>query len=165
MARRIEQEDLAESIAEALQFISHHHPPDFVRALRRAHAAETHAPAKAAIEQMLINSRLAARGRRPICQDTGVVQVFLRVGAGCNGPTRRAAPRGLQPSSTRRYGAPTPTRQSLARFDGRATRSAARQHYDNTPAIVHTEIVDGDGSRCWSQPRAVAATSRRASRR
>jgi fumarate hydratase, class I len=51
MGRRIEQEDLTESIAEALQFISHQHPPDFVPALRRAHAAETHPPAKAAIEQ------------------------------------------------------------------------------------------------------------------
>ena len=62
MARRIEQEDLTASLAEALQFISHQHPPDFVRALRRAHAAETHLPAKAAMEQLLINSRLAALG-------------------------------------------------------------------------------------------------------
>ena len=66
MTRRIAQEDLADSVVAALQFISHHHPPDFVRALRRAHDAETHAPAKAAMAQILINSRLAASGRRPI---------------------------------------------------------------------------------------------------
>ncbi|MGH8845826.1 MAG: fumarate hydratase, partial [Polaromonas sp.] len=76
----ITQEDLVHSIADALQYISHYHPPDFVQALRRAHAAETHPPAKAAMEQLLINSRLSALGHRPLCQDTGVVQVFVRLG-------------------------------------------------------------------------------------
>jgi fumarate hydratase class I len=95
--RVVYQEDLQQSIADALQFISHQHPPDFVRALRRAHAAETHAPAKAAIEQLLINSRLAAISHRPICQDTGVAQLFLRAGVGVQFARRDgAAPTGLQ---------------------------------------------------------------------
>ncbi len=114
MARRIEQEDLTDSVAEALQFISHHHPPDFVRALRRAYDAETSAPAKAAIEQLLINSRLAAFGRRPICQDTGVVQVFLRVGAGAavEPPRRRGAAAACSRCSTMPCGAPMAIRRT-----------------------------------------------------
>ena len=77
----IAQEDLVQSLADAFQFVSHHHPPDFVRALRRVWEAEN-PPARAALEQLLVNSRLAALGRRPLCQDTGVGQVFLRVGCG-----------------------------------------------------------------------------------
>lgn len=146
MACRIEQEELTQSIAEALQFISHQHPPDFVRALRRVHAAETHPPAKAAIEQLLINSRLAASGRRPICQDTGVVQVFLRIGVGVQfGRRDGAAPRGLQQVVDEAvrvaYTDPVnPLRASMVR-DPLGKRSNTR---DNTPAIVFSEIVEGD---------------------
>ena len=146
MGRRIKQEDLTASIAEALQFISHQHPADFVRALVRAHAAEPHPPAKAAIEQLLINSRLAARGRRPICQDTGVVQIFLRIGVGVQFVRSDGeAPRGLQQVAdeavrqayTDRV---NPLRASMVR-DPLGRRTNTR---DNTPAIVFTEIVDGD---------------------
>lgn len=144
--RRIDQEDLLQSVADALQYISHQHPPDFVRALRHAHAAETHGPAKAAIEQLLINSRLAALGRRPICQDTGVVQIFLRVGVGVQF-TRRdgGAPRGLQgivdEAVRQAYTDPVnPLRASMVR-DPLGKRLNTR---DNTPAIVFTEIVEGD---------------------
>ena len=146
MARRIEQEDLTASLAETLQFISHQHPPDFVRALRRAHAAEIHAPAKAAMEQLLINSRLAALGRRPICQDTGVVQVFLRIGVGVQFSRRDGAtPLGLQQvideAVRRAYTDPVnPLRASMIR-DPLGMRANTR---DNTPAIVFSEIVDGD---------------------
>jgi fumarate hydratase class I len=146
MARRIEQEDLTASLAEALQFISHHHPPDFVHALRRVHEAQPHGPAKAAIEQLLVNSRLAALGRRPICQDTGVVQVFLRIGAGVQfGRRDGTAPRGLQQvvdeAVRRAYTDPVnPLRASMVR-DPLGIRSNTR---DNTPAIVFSEIVDGD---------------------
>ena len=146
MPRSIFQEDLADSVFEALQFISHHHPPDFVRAMRRAYEAETHGPAKAAIFQILINSRLAAAGRRPLCQDTGVVQVFLRIGVGVQFARRDGTPPvGLQDvinQATRRaYTDPhNPLRGSMVRdpLDSR------RNTLDNTPAIVQTEIVDGD---------------------
>lgn len=142
----IVQEDLLQSVADALQFISHQHPPDFVRALRRAHDAETHAPAKAAIAQLLINSRLAAQGRRPICQDTGVAQVFLRVGVGVRFTRRDGAPaRGLQSvideAVRQAYTDPVnPLRASMV-TDPLGRRLNTR---DNTPAIVFSEIVDGD---------------------
>lgn len=146
MALTLWQEDLGTSIAEALQYISHWHPPDFVQALRRAHEAETHAPAKAAIAQLLINSRLAAIGKRPLCQDTGIVQVFLRIGAGVAWARRDgAAPRALQAviddAVRKAYLDPlNPLRASMVR-DPLGTRGNTR---DNTPAIVFSEIVDGD---------------------
>lgn len=146
MARDIAQEDLADGIAEALQFVSHHHPPDFVRALRRAHDAETHAPAKAALAQILVNSKLAAASRRPLCQDTGVVQVFLRIGAGVRLVRRDGRPpaalQGVVDDAVRRaYTDPAnPLRASMVR-DPLGRRLDTR---DNTPAIVQAEIVDGD---------------------
>jgi fumarate hydratase class I len=147
MARRIDQDDVADSIAEALQFVSHQHPPDFVRALRRAHDVETHAAAKAAIAQILINSRLAAEGRRPLCQDTGVAQIFFRVGCDVRFERRSGAPtRGLQQLADdavrRAYRDPgNPLRATMV-ADPLGRRINTR---DNTPAIVHCEIVDGDG--------------------
>lgn len=143
---RIAQEDLADGIERALQFVSHHHPPDFVLALKRAHAAETHAPAKAAIEQLLVNSRLAAQGRRPICQDTGVAQVFLRVGMGVQFGRRDGAPlQGLQAlvdgAVRRAYGDPAHPLRATMVADPLGRRANTR---DNTPGIVHAELVDGD---------------------
>ncbi len=147
MPTRIDQEDVADSIAAALQFISHHHPPDFVRALRRAHEAETHAPAKAAIAQILINSRLAAEGRRPLCQDTGVAQVFYRIGAGVQFVRRDGKPawslQCVADAAVRRaYLDPSnPLRATMVR-EPLGTRANTR---DNTPAVVHCEVVEGDG--------------------
>lgn len=143
---RIAQEDLQDGIAQALQFISHHHPVDFVRALRRAWVAETHPPARAAIEQLLINSRLSARGQRPLCQDTGVAQVFLRVGCGVQFFRRDGAPsRSLQvvvdQAVRAAYTDPiNPLRATMVR-DPLGRRLNTR---DNTPAVVFTEIVEGD---------------------
>ena len=142
----IAQEDLAQSLAEAFQFISHHHPPDFVRALRRARDAETHPPARAALEQLLINSRLAAQGRRPVCQDTGVAQVFLRVGCGVQFHRRDGQPawdlQAVADEGVRRaFTDPlNPLRATLV-SDPLGRRTNTR---DNTPAIVHCEIVAGD---------------------
>lgn len=141
----IAQEDLVDSMADALQSISFHHPPDFVAALRRAYDAERHEPARAAMAQLLINSKLAAAGRRPLCQDTGVAQVFLRVGVGVRFFRRDAqAPRGLQAladEATRRaYGLPAnPLRATLV--DDPLGRR--RNTGDNTPAIVQCELVEG----------------------
>ncbi|HSW21325.1 MAG TPA: fumarate hydratase, partial [Burkholderiaceae bacterium] len=147
MGTHIDQEDVADSIAEALQFVSHHHPPDFVQALRRAHDAETHAPAKAAIAQILINSRLAAEGRRPLCQDTGVAQIFFRIGVGVRLERRDGTPaRSLQAVADEavrrayRDGA-NPLRATMVR-DPLGARVNTR---DNTPAVVHCEMVEGDG--------------------
>ncbi|MGD8351119.1 MAG: fumarate hydratase, partial [Gammaproteobacteria bacterium] len=76
----IKQNDLIDSIADALQYISYFHPPDFIRAMDEAYQREQNPAARDAIAQILINSRMCAMGHRPICQDTGIVTVFLAVG-------------------------------------------------------------------------------------
>ncbi|PVV16531.1 MAG: fumarate hydratase, partial [gamma proteobacterium symbiont of Ctena orbiculata] len=77
---RIRQEDLIQSIADALQFISYYHPVDFLQAMGEAWAKEESAAAKDAMAQILVNSRMCAEGKRPVCQDTGMVVVFLKIG-------------------------------------------------------------------------------------
>jgi fumarate hydratase, class I len=143
---RIAQEDLAHSVAEAFQFISHHHPPDFVRALRRARDAETHPPARAALDQLLINSRMAAKGRRPVCQDTGVAQVFLRVGCGVQFHRLDGqAPWDLQAvvdeAVRRAFTDPVNPLRATMVSEPLGQRRNTR---DNTPAVVQCEIVSGD---------------------
>src|SRR5213075_3550652 len=76
----IKRADLVQSVADALQFISYYHPADYIRALGRAYEIEQSAAAKDAIAQILTNSKMCAEGRRPICQDTGIVNVFLKIG-------------------------------------------------------------------------------------
>ena len=76
----IKQEDLIRSVADALQYISYYHPIDFVDAVNTAYEKEESKPAKDAMAQILINSRMCAEGHRPICQDTGIVTVFLKIG-------------------------------------------------------------------------------------
>ena len=76
----IKQADLIQSVADALQYISYYHPPDFIRAMAAAYDDEESPAAKAALAQVLVNSRMCALGKRPICQDTGIVIVFLEVG-------------------------------------------------------------------------------------
>lgn len=143
---RIAQEDLVTSIAQALQFISHRHPPDFVRALRRAHAAETHAPARAAMGQLLVNSRMAALGRRPLCQDTGVAQVFLRIGMGVgfvrqDGGALRSLQVVVDEAVRTAYRDPANPLRATMVADPLGARANTR---DNTPSIVHCELVEGD---------------------
>jgi fumarate hydratase class I len=143
---RIAQEDLVDSLADAFQYVSHHHPPDFVRALRRAWAAETHPPARAALEQLLVNSKLAAQGRRPVCQDTGVAQVFIRIGCGVQFFRRDGQkPLSLQAVANEgvrcAYRDPhNPLRATMVR-DPLGLRQNTQ---DNTPAVVHCEMVEGD---------------------
>src|ERR1700754_4145717 len=76
----IKQQDLIASVADALQYISYYHPPDYIRALGKAYELEQSPAARDAIAQILTNSRMCAEGRRPICQDTGIVTVFMKVG-------------------------------------------------------------------------------------
>ncbi|MFD4838710.1 fumarate hydratase [Achromobacter sp. NPDC058515] len=138
--------DIETSIADALQAISHTHPADFVQALKAAHARESKAPARHALLQLLVNSKLSARARRPVCQDTGVVHVYARMGMDLRirhdgaGPTpslQTLANRAV----ARAYGcAQNPLRASMIR-DPLGARSNTR---DNTPAIVQVELVEGD---------------------
>src|SRR5689334_24709329 len=80
MSTTIRRADLLDSIAAALQYISYYHPADYIKHLARAYEREQAPAAKDAIAQILTNSRMCAEGRRPICQDTGIVNVFLRIG-------------------------------------------------------------------------------------
>lgn len=142
---RIAQEDLVSSLAQAFQHISHHHPADYVQALKRALVAETHPPARAAIEQLLINSRMAAEGRRPVCQDTGVGQVFVRLGVDVTFYRRDGAPpQGLQQLANEAvrsaYTDPLNPLRATMVDDPLGLRRNTR---DNTPAVVHCELVDG----------------------
>ena len=76
----IRQDDLIESVADALQFISYYHPKDFIAAVNEAYEREANPAAKDAMAQILINSRMCAMGHRPICQDTGIVSVIMKIG-------------------------------------------------------------------------------------
>ncbi|MCX7900839.1 MAG: fumarate hydratase [Burkholderiaceae bacterium] len=138
----IRQEDLIESVAAALQFISYYHPADYIAHLAGAYEREQSPAAKDAIAQILTNSRLCAEGKRPICQDTGIVNVFLKIGmdvrwAGFTGSLQEAIDEGVR----RGYAHPeNKLRASVVdppEFGRRNTR-------DNTPAVVHYELVPGD---------------------
>ncbi|HEX5477470.1 MAG TPA: fumarate hydratase [Burkholderiales bacterium] len=134
--------DLVQSIADALQFISYYHPADYLRALGRAYERERSPAAKDAIAQILTNSRLCAEGRRPICQDTGIVNVFLKVGMdvrfeGFDASLEEAINEGVR----RAYLDPDNRLRASVLEDSPFTRKNTR---DNTPAVIHTQIVPGD---------------------
>ncbi|QET05540.1 fumarate hydratase [Cupriavidus pauculus] len=140
------QEDIADSVADALQFISYYHPADFVEALRRAWEAEPPGAARSALTQLLVNSRMAARGHRPLCQDTGVAQVFLSVGMDVRLATRDgSALRSLQDvvndGVRRAYTLPAnPLRATMVA----SPLGARRNTGDNTPGFVDVELVPGN---------------------
>lgn len=141
MTTTITYVDFVDSIAAALQFISHHHPPDYIRHLSHAYSREASPPAKQAIAQILINSRMCAEGRRPICQDTGIVNIFVRVGmdvrlAGFPASVVDAANAGVR----RAYLDPDNRLRASIVEDPLFSR---RNTGDNTPAVVHVELVPG----------------------
>ncbi len=141
MREPIAEGDLIASVADALQFISYYHPEDYVRHLSDAYALEESPAAKDAIGQILRNSRMAALGRRPICQDTGVATVFIKVGVEARIATRRAFQDLVDEGVRRAWACDTnPLRASMVvepLFDRRNTG-------DNTPAVLHVEMVAGD---------------------
>ena len=144
MGEPIREADLIASIAEALQFISYYHPADYVRHLSEAYAAEESPAARDAIGQILRNSRMAALARRPICQDTGVATVFMKVGVEARITTRRAFQELVDEGVRQAWRCGTnPLRASMVvepLFDRRNTG-------DNTPAVLHVEMVAGDTVR------------------
>lgn len=137
----IRQEDFIQSIADALQFISYYHPADYLRALGEAYARERSPAAKDAMAQILYNSRLCAEGRRPICQDTGAVVVFLKVGMSVRWEGSMDVAAMVDEGVRRAYRHPdNPLRASMV-ADPLGER---RNTQDNTPAVVHTELVAGE---------------------
>ncbi|SED36906.1 fumarase, class I, homodimeric [Rhizobiales bacterium GAS191] len=136
----IREEDLIASVADALQFISYYHPADFIRHMARAYEREESAPAKDAIAQILVNSRLAALGRRPLCQDTGTVNVFVKYGMQARLASRCSLSELINEGVRRAYlDAANPLRASIIE-DPLFLRPNTR---DNTPAVVHAELVPG----------------------
>src|SRR6476660_1174545 len=138
----IARADLVQSIADALQFISYYHPADYIRALGRAYEREQSPAAKDAIAQILTNSRLCAEGRRPICQDTGIVNVFLKIGMdvrfeGFKGSVADAVNEGVR----RAYLDPDNKLRASVLADPQFAR---RNTKDNTPAVVSMELVPGE---------------------
>lgn len=135
------EEDLIGSVARALQFVSYYHPADYIRHLAAAWRREESPAARDAIAQILVNSRMAALGRRPICQDTGVVNVFVAWGMQARIDSARSFDDLINEAVHRAYSdADNPLRASVV-FDPLFNRANTR---DNTPAVIHAAIVPGD---------------------
>ncbi len=137
----IKQDDLIESVAAALQYISYYHPADYIQHLARAYEREQSPAAKDAMAQILTNSKMSATGHRPICQDTGIVNVFLKVGMdvrweGFSGSLEDAINEGVR----RGYNHPDNTLRASVVADPQFARKNTR---NNTPAVIVTEIVPG----------------------
>ena len=142
MTATIRQQDLIDSVAAALQYISYYHPADYIQHLARAYESEQSPAAKDAIAQILTNSRMCAEGKRPICQDTGIVNVFLKIGMdvrweGFSGSIEDAINEGV--------------RQGYLNPDNKLRASvlddpifARKNTKDNTPAVVQMELVPGN---------------------
>ena len=141
MTTVIQEADLIASIADAVQFISYYHPADYIRHLARAYEREQNPAAKDAIAQILTNSRMCAQGHRPICQDTGIVNVFLKLGINARLNLDRSLQETCDEGVRRGYTNPdNPLRASV--LDD--PLFARRNTKDNTPCIVHIELVEGD---------------------
>ncbi len=137
----IRQEDFVQSIADALQYISYYHPTDYIRALGEAWEREQSPAARDAMAQILVNSRMCAEGHRPICQDTGMVVVFVKVGMQVGWDSKLDLTDMVNEGVRRAYSHPDNLLRASMVSDplGRRTNTG-----DNTPAIIHTEIVAGD---------------------
>ncbi|WP_438728698.1 fumarate hydratase [Parasphingorhabdus sp. DH2-15] len=141
MTTLIKADDLIESVADALQFISYYHPMDYIRALGEAYTAEQGPAAKDAIAQILTNSRMCAEGHRPICQDTGIVNVFIKWGMDCRlDDTSRAMQDIVDEGVRRAYLHPENKLRASVLADPAFTR---RNTKDNTPCVLHVDMVPG----------------------
>ncbi|MFZ9493783.1 MAG: fumarate hydratase, partial [Burkholderiaceae bacterium] len=141
MSTTIRHDDLVETVAAALQYISYYHPADYITHLARAYEREQSPAAKDAIAQILTNSRLCAEGHRPICQDTGIVNVFLKIGMdvrfeGFKGSIEDAINEGVR----RGYNNPDNKLRASVLADPIFERKNTK---DNTPAVVHMSVVPG----------------------
>ncbi|QOQ69623.1 fumarate hydratase [Photobacterium damselae] len=137
----IRKEDVISSVADALQYISYYHPLDFVQALEKAYHREQSQAAKDAIAQILINSRMSAEGHRPICQDTGIVTCFVKIGMNVQWDSDLTVQEMIDEGVRQAYTNPlNPLRASVV-ADPVGSRKNTR---DNAPAVVHIDMVAGD---------------------
>jgi fumarate hydratase class I len=137
----IKQDDVIQSVADALQYISYYHSPDFIQAMAVAYEKEQSPAAKDAIKQILVNSRMCAEGHRPICQDTGIVTVFCKVGMNVKWDAKLTLNEMINEGVRRAYNWPDNKLRASIVNDPAFGRKNTR---DNTPAVIHIEIVAGD---------------------
>ncbi|MDQ5911031.1 MAG: fumarate hydratase, class [Pseudomonadota bacterium] len=140
MTTTIRQDDFIQSIADAFQYISYYHPVDYIKALAAAYEREESPAAKDAIAQILINSRMCAEGHRPICQDTGIALVFLKVGMDLRWDATLSVQEMVNEGVRRAYLNPDNKLRASVLLDPAGARKNSK---DNTPAVVHYEIVAG----------------------
>ena len=136
----IKQEDLIQSVADTLQYISYYHPADFIKNLARAYEREESHAAKDAMAQILINSRMCAEGHRPLCQDTGIVTVFLKVGMDVRWDAELTVEEMVNEGVRRAYLNPDNVLRASILSDPAGARKNTR---DNTPAVVNVQLVKG----------------------
>ena len=137
----IKQQDFIDSIYDALQYISYYHPLDFVRALKKAYDREQNPAAKSAIAQILVNSKMCAIGHRPLCQDTGIVSCFVKIGMNVRFEGDMTVEEMVNEGTRRAYcDRDNPLRKSVL-SDPIGARVNTK---DNTPAVTYTELVPGD---------------------
>lgn len=141
MTTVIRQNDLINSVADALQFISYYHPVDFIQAVHRAYEREQNPAAKDAMAQILINSRMCATGHRPICQDTGIVTVFVTVGMEVQWEADMSVTDMVNEGVRRAYNHPDNVLRASILDDPDGAR---KNTGDNTPAVIHYNIVPGN---------------------
>ena len=137
----IRQDDLIDSVADALQFISYYHPKDFIQAVFEAYEREESQAAKDAMAQILINSRMCAEGHRPICQDTGIVTVFIKIGMNVQWDAEMSVADMINEGVRRAYTHPDNVLRASILADPAGARTNTK---DNTPAVIHMEVVAGD---------------------
>jgi fumarate hydratase class I len=138
----ITEDDLVESIATSLQYISYYHPIDFIQAMHDAYLREQSSAARDAIAQILINSRMCATGHRPICQDTGIVTVFVRVGMNVRwGGATMSVDEMINEGVRRAYNLPENILRASIVNDPAGSR---KNTTDNTPAVIHYSVVPGN---------------------
>ena len=137
----ISKNDFIDSIADALQFIACYHPKDFIKAMSEAYDKEQSPAAKDAIAQILINSRMCAEDKRPICQDTGIVNIFIKIGMDVDWHTDQSIDDMVNEGVRRAYTHPDNILRASIVTDPLGSRTNTR---DNTPAVIHSEVVPGD---------------------
>lgn len=137
----IRQDDLIQSVADALQYISYYHPADFVQGVYEAYQKEENPAAKDAMAQILVNSRMSAMGHRPICQDTGIVTVFCKVGMNVSFEGDMSLTDMINEGVRRAYNHPDNVLRASVLEDPDGKRKNTK---DNSPAVIHYDIVPGD---------------------
>jgi fumarate hydratase class I len=137
----IRQDDFVQSVADALQHISYYHPKDYIEALADAYQHEESVAARDAMAQILVNSRMCAEGHRPICQDTGIVTVFLKIGMNISWQADMSVAQMVNEGVRRAYLHPDNKLRASILADPAGGR---KNTGDNTPAVIHMEVVPGD---------------------